>query len=260
VQFHRASDPGSRDLQRLQQTLRRRVLRLFLRRELLEETPVENMLTWQAAGGFSLVDSVRNRAAAHPSARPAPRRPSARRRSLPRPRPDARLQSHRAGPDPGFRLRSDPERLGGAAHLWRCRTVADPHPHRSPDPPGQARTLRVTSQTTDAQPSHSASPLTPSLFRTYPDRGPESAPKPSLDGTGWPSFTRPIEGALETKPDFKIIWPRPEYQCARCGGHQVHVFGDRPRPTGKSLLQQRSRPWLRSEGRGTPKAARHQDP
>jgi hypothetical protein len=59
VQFHRASDPGSRDLQRLQQTLRRRTLRLFLRRGLLDEPAVENMLTWQAAGGFSLDASVR---------------------------------------------------------------------------------------------------------------------------------------------------------------------------------------------------------
>jgi len=40
VHFHEASDPGSRDIQRLQQTLRRRVLRLFLRRELLDEPTV----------------------------------------------------------------------------------------------------------------------------------------------------------------------------------------------------------------------------
>jgi peptide-methionine (R)-S-oxide reductase len=52
-------------------------------------------------------------------------------------------------------------------------------------------------------------------------------------GTGWPSFTRPIEGALETKRDFKMIWPRTEYHCARCGGHQGHVFDDGPAPTGK---------------------------
>lgn len=52
-------------------------------------------------------------------------------------------------------------------------------------------------------------------------------------GTGWPSFTRPIDGALETKRDFKMIWPRTEYHCARCGGHQGHVFDDGPAPTGK---------------------------
>ena len=52
-------------------------------------------------------------------------------------------------------------------------------------------------------------------------------------GTGWPSFTHPIEGHLETKRDFKLIWPRTEYHCSRCGGHQGHVFSDGPAPTGQ---------------------------
>lgn len=52
-------------------------------------------------------------------------------------------------------------------------------------------------------------------------------------GTGWPSFFRPLEGALETKRDFKLILPRTEYHCSRCGGHQGHVFKDGPAPTGK---------------------------
>ena len=52
-------------------------------------------------------------------------------------------------------------------------------------------------------------------------------------GTGWPSFFRPIPGALATKRDFKLIWPRTEYHCARCGGHQGHVFTDGPQPTGE---------------------------
>jgi peptide-methionine (R)-S-oxide reductase len=51
-------------------------------------------------------------------------------------------------------------------------------------------------------------------------------------GTGWPSFFEPIPGALATKRDFKLIWPRTEYHCARCGGHQGHVFDDGPPPTG----------------------------
>ena len=52
-------------------------------------------------------------------------------------------------------------------------------------------------------------------------------------GTGWPSFWESIQGAVETKVDFKLIVPRTEYHCARCGGHQGHVFNDGPLPTGK---------------------------
>jgi peptide-methionine (R)-S-oxide reductase len=51
-------------------------------------------------------------------------------------------------------------------------------------------------------------------------------------GTGWPSFFRPIEGHVATKTDYRIIVPRTEYHCARCGGHQGHVFKDGPPPTG----------------------------
>jgi peptide-methionine (R)-S-oxide reductase len=52
-------------------------------------------------------------------------------------------------------------------------------------------------------------------------------------GTGWPSFTQPLPGNVGTKRDFKLIWPRTEYHCARCGGHQGHVFPHGPRPTGQ---------------------------
>jgi peptide-methionine (R)-S-oxide reductase len=52
-------------------------------------------------------------------------------------------------------------------------------------------------------------------------------------GTGWPSFFTFLPGALETKTDFKLILPRTEYHCARCEGHQGHVFNDGPQPSGK---------------------------
>ena len=52
-------------------------------------------------------------------------------------------------------------------------------------------------------------------------------------GTGWPSFFDTLPGAIKTKTDFKLIWPRTEYHCARCHGHQGHVFNDGPEPTGK---------------------------
>lgn len=52
-------------------------------------------------------------------------------------------------------------------------------------------------------------------------------------GTGWPSFTQPISGHVATKKDFKLIWPRTEYHCAHCGGHQGHLFDDGPPPRGQ---------------------------
>jgi peptide-methionine (R)-S-oxide reductase len=52
-------------------------------------------------------------------------------------------------------------------------------------------------------------------------------------GTGWPSFFTAIPGAFETTKDYKIIYPRTEYHCARCGGHHGHLFDDGPQPTGK---------------------------
>ena len=51
-------------------------------------------------------------------------------------------------------------------------------------------------------------------------------------GTGWPSFFDVIPDAVGRKTDFKLIVPRTEYHCARCGGHQGHVFNDGPSPTG----------------------------
>lgn len=51
-------------------------------------------------------------------------------------------------------------------------------------------------------------------------------------GTGWPSFNDAIAGAVETKTDYKIGMARTEYHCAKCGGHQGHVFEDGPAPTG----------------------------
>ena len=51
-------------------------------------------------------------------------------------------------------------------------------------------------------------------------------------GTGWPSFFTTIPGAFATKVDTKLIVPRTEYHCVKCGGHQGHVFDDGPRPTG----------------------------
>jgi peptide-methionine (R)-S-oxide reductase len=51
-------------------------------------------------------------------------------------------------------------------------------------------------------------------------------------GTGWPSFYEAIPGHVATKSDHLLFTPRVEYHCARCGGHQGHVFEDGPQPTG----------------------------
>jgi peptide-methionine (R)-S-oxide reductase len=51
--------------------------------------------------------------------------------------------------------------------------------------------------------------------------------------TGWPSFWEPVRpSAVGTKTDYKLIFPRTEVHCARCGGHLGHIFKDGPPPTG----------------------------
>jgi len=52
-------------------------------------------------------------------------------------------------------------------------------------------------------------------------------------GTGWPSFWDAMPGAVGTRQDRKLFMARTEVHCARCGGHQGHIFNDGPEPTGK---------------------------
>jgi peptide-methionine (R)-S-oxide reductase len=101
--------------------------------------------------------------------------------------------------------------------------------------------------------------LTPEQYRILRDRGTERAGSSSLNGekregafscagcgrplflsetkfesgTGWPSFWRPLEGAVGTTVDRSWFMVRTEVHCGNCGGHLGHVFPDGPAPTGE---------------------------
>ncbi len=59
-----------------------------------------------------------------------------------------------------------------------------------------------------------------------------SSAKKFDSGTGWPSFWDVLPGAVGTQADNTLFIQRTEYHCARCLGHQGHVFEDGPAPTG----------------------------
>ena len=122
--------------------------------------------------------------------------------------------------------------------------------------PADAKPPSVTSQL-DLSEEQWRAKLTPEQFQILRKDGTERAFSSSLDkekergvfscagcelplfssemkfdsGTGWPSFFTTIPNATQTKRDYRYGWTRVEYHCARCGGHQGHVFDDGPEPT-----------------------------
>ena len=125
-----------------------------------------------------------------------------------------------AASDPGSAAKIEPLRLTDAE--WKKRLT-----------PFQFRVLRQ--EATEA--SHTSAlnqEKRPGVYHCAGCELPLFTSQAKFDsGTGWPSFFQSLPGAVRTKTDYTLIFPRTEYHCARCEGHQGHVFGDGPPPTGK---------------------------
>ena len=142
------------------------------------------------------------------------------------------------------------------SRLAQAQAPASSSAPAAPTPPGAASAPLTPLRLTEAQ---WRARLTPEQFHVLREEGTERPHTSALNqekragryhcagcdlplfsssakydsGTGWPSFHTALPGVFGTKRDFKLLVPRIEYHCARCGGHHGHVFDDGPPPTGK---------------------------
>jgi peptide-methionine (R)-S-oxide reductase len=93
---------------------------------------------------------------------------------------------------------------------------------------------RVTRQHATERPwTHDDFPKRPGTFACVCCGAPLFDQATKFDSrTGWPSFYRPVEGAVEEQEDRGWFMRRTEVHCARCEAHLGHVFPDGPQPTG----------------------------
>ena len=140
-----------------------------------------------------------------------------------------------------------------SALAWLAAGVAVPVLAACGSGPAQAKNYRVT--LTDAQWRRKLTPAQYAVLREEDTERPFTSPlddehrrgtflcagcdnelyssTTKFDSrTGWPSFYRPLSGAIETSTDYKLGYSRTAVSCADCGGHLGHVFDDGPPPTG----------------------------
>jgi len=124
--------------------------------------------------------------------------------------------------NPSAAVASDPSPLQKPASAWRAEL------------PAESYAVLFEEDTEPPFSSHLNLEKRPGLFVCRACRLPLFTSEMKYEsGTGWPSFFTSIPGHLATKTDLKILIPRTEYHCVKCGGHQGHVFDDGPAPSGE---------------------------
>lgn len=132
----------------------------------------------------------------------------------------------------------------GLDRLFRPRAVeaaTPPHPYEVTHTDADWRKLLTPAQYNVLRQEGTEMPFTSPLLKehrngTFACAGcdlPLYSSKTKFDsGTGWPSFWKPLPGAVDEATDRTFGMTRTAISCHRCGGHLGHVFDDGPKPTG----------------------------